>query len=150
MNFIARAMAEKPYIYWENTSEPLTNQLVREQESIPENVFGICPWKIEGDKLEERTEVEMDAAEAEFNLAAKVSAQLAQINAVDNGTFTFGANDFPMNQTARLRYAAIESIGGDNDVMDASGTTVSILTADLVDFMTAYYTKLKDLTQPAV
>lgn len=148
MNFIAQEILAKPLLAWQSTNEPTSNPLVKAQEDIPATAYGVYPLKIVAGALVDRTLEEMNVFKDENDYAIAVSEQREKIDIVENSTFIYLTKEYPMNEVARLHYAAMQSLGVDTDVMNTTGLTDEILAADIPAFMTAYFTQLKTITQP--
>lgn len=151
MNFKAIEIADKPYIFWQSTDESAEGIVIQE-EDIPTNQFGICPLKIVDGELVERTTIEMNEAKEEFDAANFLKAQFDKLEALNNGSFTHDSQQFPMDERSRAFYAAIDSIRGNHKLMTVDGLLYNLMDAstNIDDFMAAYFTQLRILTQPDV
>lgn len=152
----AIALAGKPYIQWDlwaNTFEELealgesSNPLIIAEDQVPDFIYGVSPWVVEGDELVERTPAEMENFEAEYTEGVNQSNYRERNSILDVATFEFNSRDFPMHQTARLYYDCIDRSPGNYKVMSINGIT-DVFEADLAGFFIAYYDKLKQITQP--
>jgi hypothetical protein len=157
--FKAIEFANKPFIRWAkwaDSLEQLTEMGLEDDPMIvaesdkPEFVFGVCPWKVVGGELVERSGIEMDAFEAEYLAREEVVLQIGQFSAVTNGTFIYDTKTFPMNDVARLYYLAFQNDPSNVKVLQTDGLLYTLMEADTPAFLAAYYAKLKDLTKPPV
>lgn len=160
MWYKAREIVSKPYIFWDLVAKTVEeyqagyddDPLVLSRGDIPDYVFGICPLKIVGGSLEERSPAELATAEDEYNIVVKLDQNKLLINDIDTGTFTYDSKVFPMDQVSRLFYTAFESAppAGDVKCMTTEGLLYSLPNANIGAFMTAFYTQLRILSQPDV
>ncbi|AMA49001.1 hypothetical protein [Flavobacterium covae] len=82
--FKAKELEAKPFVQWESVALSLKelqtlglegDPLIMSEDSIPDFMFGVCPLKIVDGQLVERTDVEMDVFEKEFNSPSLESIQ---------------------------------------------------------------------------
>jgi hypothetical protein len=144
---IATELPNKPFLFWQ-TWDGEDTPLVIDEEDMPQNQFGVSPLKIVNGQLEERSESEMAAYEAEYLAEQPAYEYRAKVNGLDTAVFTFSGNDYPMHQSARLFYSCMERAASNYKVMDAQGVIRDILETDNEAFLTAYYNELKLQTQP--
>lgn len=152
MRFKAIEVEIKPFIVWLETTEPLGSLVVPESE-VPATQFGVCPLKIVDGELYERTAEEMEDFETEWLSSQKINEQYAIIDRLKNTAvafFTYGGKNFPMNDSARAYYLAIEKTTAKEsyDVLTVDGSTAELISANKAAFLEAYYEKLIELTQP--
>lgn len=107
--FLAKELDTKPFLYWVLVPSTTTGPLVVNEADIPENQFGVSPWKIVDGELVNRSTEEMEAFEAEYIIQQASIAQKQLINVLEGQTFTFEGKDYPVNLVAIARYRAIES-----------------------------------------
>ena len=146
MRFKAIELEQKPFITWLSTDEPLGALVVRE-EDVPDYIFGVCPWKIVDGELVARDSSEMELFEEEYLIKQRVDTQAQKIIDVNNATFTFGTNEFPMNEVARLHYSMIDKTRPESVLVTSLDGAVRIDTYQIDDFMEAYYDELKTLIE---
>lgn len=155
--FKAQPLENRPYIQWSLVAKDITeleakglddDPLVVSEDVKPDFQYGVCPWKIVDGELVERTSGEMDTIEAEYNARAAMNTQRLQAITVETDSFVYDGRTFPMNQTARMLYAAVHHLGANAKVIDVLGVQYDLFAVNIPAFMTAYYTKLKALTQP--
>jgi hypothetical protein len=149
MNFKAIEIEDKPYIYWQSTDEPVEGIVVLE-ENIPANQFGICPLKIVAGELVARTTIEMNTAKDEFDAANFLQAQFNKIDHVNNGSFTYDSQQFPMDERSRVFYHSIDKLRGNAKLMTTTGNLYDLTdtATNIDDFLAAFYAQVKLLTQP--
>ena len=152
MRFKAIEVEIKPFIVWLETTEPLGSLVVPESE-VPATQSGVCPLKIVDGELYERTPEEMEDFETEWLSSQKINEQYAIIEKLKNTAvafFNYGGKNFPMNESARAYYLAIEKTTGKEsyDVMTVDGSTAELVAANKAAFLDAYYEKLLELIQP--
>lgn len=159
MNYLkAISLDNKPFVQWDlyaTSHEELvalgldTDPLIMPENEVPQYQFGVCPLKIVGGALEERSEAEMDAFEAEYNIEQIQAGYASKINALATETFAYGGFTFPMHETARLYYECMRYAPGSNyKVLDVDGEQQTVLTLNVAAFIDAYYVKLTDLLEP--
>lgn len=160
--FKAIAVDVKPLIHWTCVAKNATeldmlglsdDPLVLPEDQVPAYIYNVCPLKIVEGELVNRTPMEMSLYESEFLEKQKINNQSQISSKLENSSdafFTFLTKDFPMNQTARLHYLAIQNTTGKTEynVMTTNGMTVEITAANKADFLEAYHEKLLQLTQP--
>lgn len=148
---------EKPLIQWNpwaNSLEQLTAQgdqddpLIMPENLIPANQFGVCPLKIVGGELVERTGPEMAAFETEYETETTIAENKGKIKDINEGSFGYSGNSFPMHEAARLRYMAIalDSTATDTAFMNVDGVGILIVEANLPAFLTAYHKQIQAYT----
>lgn len=153
--------SEKPFITWHEWASDIIeltemgeygNPLIVGEDYIPQFIYGICPWKIVAGELVERTQTEMDEYEVLFNKSQFLQQQKELINDVNNGTFTFDSQTFPMDERSRIFYQAMDRARGTGDVkcMTANGQLYNLTNANIDAFLDAYYLQLRTLSQPLV
>jgi hypothetical protein len=141
----------KPLIIWNSGTFAANDPLVLREDEIPAYQFGVCPLKIVGGELVERTELEMDAFEVEFVREQALKAQAATADAVEEGFFMYGGVNYPMNQAAYLRYLAMANKRpATTNLQSIDGGVVALALADIDAFMEAFYDKMYNLTEPEV
>ncbi|KGO88370.1 hypothetical protein Q765_00160 [Flavobacterium rivuli WB 3.3-2 = DSM 21788] len=144
--YLATEIPNKPYIYFQTTS--LTEgALVLPKANLPKPQFGVFPIKIVNGQLENRTPTEMAAFEAEYNLENPLRLYDVKAESLSTQTFAYKGSSYPMFLSARLYYSVMQQTPGDYAVRATTGMT-NIAEASRLEFLTAYYTKLKELTQP--
>lgn len=159
--FIATEQEPKPLIVWNlvasSTAQLIElgledNPLVLPEDSLPDLIFGVCPLKIEGGELVDRTTGEMDDFEVEWTEITQKGTNAGKIVDVNTGHFTYDSTNFPMDEVSRLFYAAISNQppAGDVKCMTTSGALYNLTNANIGDFITEYYKKLRALAQPPV
>ena len=149
----AQELTFKPFLTWFSGTFASGDPLVINESDKPELVYGVCPWKIVAGELVNRTPAEMEVFENEWIVSQKIAQQTRVVSKLENSSdafFTFLSKDFPMNQTARLYYLAMQNTTGktEYEVMATNGMTVEITAANKADFLEAYFEKLLQLTQP--
>lgn len=152
MNFLAVEIVTKPLIIFVGTNMPL-GSLVVAKNSVPNTIFGVCPWKIVDGELVNRTPEEMAEFETEWLAAQKINSQTIAVEKLKSSVdakFTYAGKSFPMNEGARLYYQAMEKTTGkaSYNVIAVDGGIVELLVANKADFLQAYYDKLLELTEP--
>ncbi len=159
--FKASEIVEKPLIIWNlwATSEQKLidmgeddNPLILPEDEVPAVEYGVCPLKVVAGELVERTTIEMEAFEAEFNSDNFLMEQRAKLIEVNNGSFTYDSQIFPMDERSRLFYHGIDRKPpvGDVKCMTIDGDLYNLSNANITAFLGAYYTQLIALTQPEV
>ena len=134
----AVATDDRPFIYWNglaaNNIDDLIalgladDPLVLPDELLPNFQYGVCPLKIVGGELVERTEIEMDAFEVAYNQRQAVAAEATKIEQINRGKFNHAGNLYPMHEAARLRYMACAFDDPANqNFMDVTGVVHNIL-----------------------
>jgi hypothetical protein len=157
--FKANEIENKPYIYWNGMAtslEELTDlglgddPLVLPENEIPTNIYGVCPLKIVGGELVNRTPLEMSDFEAEYETKENLKNQLNLINGIDTGTFDFDFGVFPMDERSRILYDALKNTPTISDtlIMNYEGKPYTLTNANKAAFLTAYYSKLLELSTP--
>jgi len=145
-NYIATSMDNKPFIYWQ-TTDLKEGALVLSEANLPQVKFGVFPVKIVDGQLENRTPTEMADFEAQYNLENALRIYKNKSEQLATATFLYKGATYPMFLTARKYYAIMERTPGDYAVRSTTGVT-QISEAARTEFITAYYTKLKELTTP--
>ena len=159
--FKAFEIVEKPLIKWEKWADSLAqltamgeedNPLILAEEDIPAIEFGICPLKIVTGHLVARTSPEMDEYESQWESSEFLAEQKALQTAINNGTFTYDSQTFPMDERSRIFYQAFDRARGIGDVkcMTATGHLYSLDNSNIDDFLDAYFLRLRTLSQPNV
>ena len=157
--FKAYPMAERPFMQWGLIAKSLAeletlglddDPLILAENLIPATEYGVCPLKIEGGELVERSTEEMDVFEVQFEMRNSLNNQAKKVRDLNVETFTYDDTDFPLNEAARIYYGAVNFLAANAKIMDATGAEYTLLAGNIPAFMTAYYTKLKTLTQPPV
>jgi len=155
--FKAFEIAEKPFITWHGWAKDIveltemgefSNPLIVAENVIPAQIYGICPWKIEGGELVERTAPELAVLEEEFLLAETISEFKDKVSAVEGGSFLYSGKYFPMHEAARLFYYAVKNQLGDNSVITVNGEEFSLIEANIDAFYYEYTKQLLNLTKP--
>lgn len=157
----AKELDRKPFIQfdlWANSFEELQamgedeNPLIMAEDDIPDFVFGVHPFKIEAGEIVERTTLEMEAFEAEWNLQNVKNENSKKLREINQQSFTYDSTDFPMDEVSRLFYLSLEknTIVGDVKCMTMAGELYNLANANVGDFLTKFYKKLKGLSQPPV
>ena len=159
--FKAVETTEKPLIIWNLWADSFAkltemgeddNPLILPEDEVPLAEYGVCPLKIVGGELVNRTTIEMEAFEAEFNSDNFLMDQRAKLTQVNNGSFTYDSQTFPMDERSRLFYHGIDRKPpvGDVKCMTIDGDLYNLSNANITAFLGAYYTQLIVLTQPDV
>ena len=159
--FKAFELERKPFIQfdkWADSLEKLQamgeedNPLIIAEADIPDFVFGVHPFKIEAGEIVERTTLEMEAFEAEWNLQNVKNENSKKLREINTGSFTYDSIDFPMDEVSRLFYLSLQNntIVGDVKCMTIAGELYNLANANVGDFLTEFYKKLKGLSQPPV
>jgi len=146
MNYLATELPGKPYIFWQST-EIKDGALILPEASIPAMQFGVYPIKIEGGQLVQRSAAEMAAFETEYNAKVIQDSYSRKADALQTATFAYKGVNYPMHLTARLYYSVMQRTPGDYSVLSTTGAT-PILQAANTEFLDAFYSALKTLTQP--
>lgn len=155
--YLAVEIEEKPYIQWHlwaNSIEELAemeefeNPLIVAASARPEYIFGVCPLKIVAGELVERTVPEMETFEVEFSQKETIDDNKGKLKDINNGSFGFSGNSYPMHESARLRYMAIalDSSATDTAFMNVDGVGILIAEANLPGFLTAYHKQIQAYT----
>ena len=160
--FNAIELTNKPFISWMSVgtftleefraSEYADDPLIIPEDEIPfpYNVFGVCPKKIVGGVLENRTPAEMAGFEAEFNIQVSVKSERLKIEYINNDKFTYEDNDFPMDEVSRLFYSCIERTAENYKIKTMVNTVFSLTDAKRADFVAAFYEKLLSISKHTV
>jgi hypothetical protein len=146
--FKAQELAFKPLIAWYSGTFTEGDPLVLPEDEIPANVYGVCPLKIVGGELVARTAPEMTAFEEEYDLETALRTQERKIDDINTATFTWALSEYPMYESARLRYLAMKELNPVSMNVQAVDRVVLIVAADYPAFLAAYYTQLLTLTTP--
>lgn len=157
----ATEIAFKPFIFWNgvaNSIEELTDlgleydPLVLPEKEIPTNIYGVCPLKIVAGELVERTESEMLAFQAQWEEYEFLREQSQLINNVNQGTFTYDSEIFPMDERSRILYNAISNIVFSPDeainLMASGGKQYNLFEVNKSAFLDAYHWRLYQLSKP--
>lgn len=161
MKFIAIQVSEKPFIVWSSIpegsfddpeSQYFESDLVLDEKEIPETIYGVCPLKIVSGELVERTESEMLAFQSQWQEYEFLREQSQLINTINEGTFTYDSETFPMDERSRILYNAISNIVFSPDeaieLMASDGKPYTLFEADKANFLEAYYWRLYQLSKP--
>lgn len=159
--FKAFEIAEKPLIVWSlwaNSEQELINMeeddnpLILPEDEVPPVEYGVCPLKIVGGELVDRTTIEMEAFETEYIAENFLIDQANKLIDVNTGSFNFDSLAFPMDERSRLFYYGLEmkTPAGNVKCMTVDGSLYTLLNAEISNFLGAYYTQLLVLTQPEV
>ena len=117
--FKAVEIEQKPFIFWNGVANDIAelaelelfkDPLILPEDSIPNLIYGVCPLKIVSGELVERTESEMLAFQAQWEEYEFLREQSQLINNVNQGTFTYDSEIFPMDERSRILYNAISNI----------------------------------------
>lgn len=146
--YIAVELATKPFIFFQgvaNTEAELIalnlqgNPLVLEEVNIPAFQFGVSPLKIVSGQLEQRTQAEMDAFEAEYNHELALFNQTQKKADVQTKTFSYLGINFPMSDAADLYYRALQNQVPAIANVQAVDRVVPITAAEIPAFIGEYY-----------
>lgn len=150
MRYLAVEIGFKPFIVWIGTNLPL-GSLVLNEEDVPEPLFNVCPLKIVDGELVERTELEMEAFEEEYLAKLVLKTDERKIDSLASLTFTYAGKDYPMNETARLYYHAIDKyrFGTHKAVRSLTGVE-SIAVGDINAFLEEYYKTIAGTLEPTI
>lgn len=159
--FKAFEQTEKPLITWSLWAESFAelekmgeddNPLILSEDDVPAYQYGVCPLKIDGGVLVNRSTAEMDAFEIEYNDSIFLLSQLQKLDGINGGAFSYDTEEFPMDERSRLFYHAIDkkTPAGDVKMMTINGTLYNLANANIAAFLGAYYTELTTLAQPDV
>lgn len=161
--FNAIALSGKPFISWmsvgsftseefaasEYAGDPLV--ITEDKIPLPYNVFGVCPLKIDAGVLVNRTPAEMAVFETEYNIYLGVKSEPARLGDINNETFNYDRQSFPMDEVARLFYTAFEKVGtGDQKIRTMANELYTLALLDIPNFMTAYYTRLLTVSKHTI
>lgn len=154
--FKAIPIAVKPYINWSEWASNLAdltamgendNPLILPENEKPAFISGVCPLKIVGGELVARTSGEMAEFEAEYVQETTIRESKGKIKDIEDGTFTYSGNTFPMHEAARLRYLSVANITpSDQRFMKMDGTVVTIAEANLPAFLDKFYKEILVIT----
>jgi hypothetical protein len=153
MNFVkAQQLLVKPFIAWYSIKNFADGDpLVIPESGRPENIFGVCPWKIVEGELVDRTTGEMEAFELEYLSELALRTDERKIDNVRNLNFNYEGKYYPMNETARLYYHAIQNYTTGTHVNVRSLTGVeSIAVADISAFLEDYYKTIAGTLEPTI
>lgn len=140
--FKAIGLDHKPYLHWAGTNEPLGALVVNEVD-VPAYIYGVSPWYIVDGELVERTTLEMEAFEDEYNIQIGVKSEALRLESINKESFTYDSNDFPMDEVSRLFYTAIEKTSPANSkIRTMNNTAYNLADTDISSFMASYYEKL--------
>lgn len=159
--FKAVEIEQKPFIFWNGVANDIAelaelelfeDPLILPEDSIPKLIYGICPLKIVTGHLVARTSPEMDKYESQWEASEFLAEQKALQTAINNGTFTYDSQTFPMDERSRIFYQAFDRARGLGDVkcMTATGHLYSLDNSNIDDFLDAYFLRLRTLSQPNV
>ncbi|MBS1535301.1 MAG: hypothetical protein JST78_09505 [Bacteroidetes bacterium] len=155
-------ISEKPFIQWHGWAKSLQelqalgeedNPLILAENLVPEYQFGVCPLKIVGGVLVERSTGEMAEFEAEYLAEQTQIVEQNKINDINSATFVYASKQFPMHEAARLRYFAIglyTGSTGDVDFLATDGTIVTVTNSNKTLFLYEFYKKIQELTSPTI
>lgn len=154
--FKALELDNKPFVQWNSVAHSLkelqdlgmeNDPLVLPENEVPAFEFGVCPLKVFEGQLVSRRQEEMDMFEQEFLQNQKLKEQGNSINAINEGTFEYNTEVFPLNETARLRYSLIKALNPKSlTVITSKGKSYILDTSEFDAFLTAYYSELLILT----
>lgn len=156
--FKAVAIDVKPFIQWHGWANSLKeledmneegNPLIMAEADIPPFLYNVCPLKIEGGELVERSEAEMEGYEQEYLSQGKLSSYKTKARELDNAFFEYDGHSFPMHEVARLFYSCLDRSPVNAKVLSTAGI-YNLAAGNIPDFIDAFYLKLKDLTQAEV
>ena len=129
--YLAIEQSIKPFITWVGTNLPLGALVVNESD-VPANVFGVCPLKIVDGELVARTSGEMAVFEAEFIAKTAVQTFANKADEINAAVFSYGANNYPMHEAARLRYYALLEQGTASfNCINSEGVAVALTDTDI-------------------
>lgn len=149
----------KPFLFWNGVASSLkqleqleldNDPLILPETEVPATIYGVCPLKIEGGVLVERTAPEMAAFQVEFDIRKAMLANIQKIDAVAEGSFIFDGKTFPMDEVSRLYYHSMPTIATDHRVMTVEAELYILALANVSNFMTAYLTALYNLTKHTI
>ena len=71
---------------------------------------------------------------------------------MNDAFFTYDGNDFPIHETARNFYYAIDKLRGNQKLLTTAGTLYDLIDSgsNYTDFLAAYHLRLKQLNQGAI
>ena len=159
--FKAFEIVDKPFIKWEKWADSFAqltamgeddNPLILPENEVPPVEYGVCPLKVVSGELVDRTTIEMEAFEAEYNDEVFLVDQKSKLLDVNNGSFPYDSQTFPMDERSRLFYygLSVKPPAGDVKCMTLAGDLYNLSNANITAFLGAYYTQLIALTQPDV
>ncbi|WP_264548037.1 hypothetical protein [Flavobacterium sp. N2820] len=161
MKYIAISLPEKPFIVWSSIpdgayenpeSEYFEHPLVLDEEDVPSTEFGVCPLKIVEGALVSRTPAEMTAFESQWIQSEFLRNNKLIINQVNEGSFTYDTQTFPMDERSRIFYQAFDRARGTVGVkcMTTAGALYTLPVENIDAFMDAYFSQLRELSKPLV
>lgn len=159
--FKAIAVDYKPFINWLLVASSLSelenlgldnDPLVLQETDVPDFIYGVCPLKIVGGELIDRTVPEMEVFQEEFEVKTLIAESQYKVTDLKTSTFTYDSNDFFMDETARLFYLSIEKLRGNQKILTTAGATYTLLdtATNIDDFLEAYFEKLMLVTKPNI
>lgn len=148
MNVKAYPLDVFPNVYFQSTTDEKGPLVIGEEDLVYQ--FGIPTKKIVAGALVDRTPSEMAAAEAVFNARQDAVQYRSKIEAVNKGSFSFDGQTFPMDETARLYYAALWHLKAPGAVRTTDGTIHTIEGGNLTNFINAFQTEIKNALTPEV
>lgn len=142
----------KPYIQWDcfaNTDEEYmefglnTDHLVVAEQNIPQNQYGVCPWKID-DKgsLIARSPVEMEQYRLEYEREMQTTEFKSIIEEVNKSTFSFRGQTCFMNESARMIYDLLAKSSVDSFELVTQEGKLPLKATDFPDLIDAYQKSL--------
>ena len=159
--FKAVEIKQKPFIFWNGIANDIAelaelelfeDPLILAEDSIPKLIYGVCPLKIVGGELVNRTSLEMSDFQYEYELQQNLNEQYSLIKGINNGTFTYDSQIFPMDERSRILYNAISNIVFSPDeainLMASDGKQYNLFEVDKAGFLEAYYWRLYQLSKP--
>lgn len=158
--FKAIEIVEKPLIVWVKWADNIDqliemgedeNPLILPEELVPDFEHGVCPLKIVGGELVNRTTLEMSEFATEHDTEQNLIEQFSLLKGINSGTFVFDMAIFPMDERSRLLYDALKNTSTaipDTMIINFEGKPYELTEANKVAFLEAYYAKLLELSTP--
>lgn len=152
--FKAIEIPSKPFIQWDcyaNSDEEYKalklnqDRTVVQELNIPENVNGVCPWKIVGGDLVARDGTEMLPYEDEHINDIKNADFSSKVIEINKQAFEFLGHQFHMHESARLLYDTIAANKLDKVEIKTKDSSFVLQAQDVDRFMVAYRTSLADV-----
>lgn len=129
--YLSIEQSEKPFITFIETKLS-SGALVLNESDVPTPVYGVCPLKIVDGELVERTSGEMAVFEAEFIAKTAVQTFANKADEINAAVFSYGANNYPMHEAARLRYYALLEQGTASfNCVNSEGVPVALTDTDI-------------------
>ena len=158
--FKAVEIEQKPFIYWNGVAndiaelaelELLEDPLILREDLIPKMIYGVCPLKIVDGELVERTSIEMDNFELEYETQEILKEQSSLLQDINGGGFDFDFQKFPMDERSRILYDALKNTSTaipNTMIPNYQGKPYELTNANKATFLEAYYAKLLELSTP--